>query len=78
VIAGSLFDIQDSADPKFQLRVIVSSVLTAVESFNKQHNSAIAKIGFWSDDLCLPGMNARDAGQIIREEYELHYKRERN
>jgi hypothetical protein len=76
VIAGSLFDIEDSRDPEFQLRVIVRSVLTAVESFNEQHDHAIAKIGFWSDDLCLPGINARAAGQIIKEEYEAYYKRE--
>ena len=63
-------------ESEFQLRVIVSSVLTAVESFNEQHHDAIAKIGFWSEDLCLPGINARDAGQIIKEEYEEHYKRE--
>ena len=76
VIAGSLFDIENSRKPEFQLRVIVSSVLTAAESFNEQHGDAIAKIGFWSDDLCLPGINAKDAGEIIKEEFEEHYKRE--
>jgi hypothetical protein len=75
VIAGSLFNIEDPRDPEFQLHTIVSSVLTAVESFNAQHNEAISKIGFWSDDLCLPGINARDVGKIIKEEYEAHYKR---
>jgi hypothetical protein len=76
VIAGSVFNLEDSRDPKFQLGVIVSSVLTAVDSFNEQHDKAIAKIGFWSDELCLPGMNAKDAGRIIKEEYERHYKRD--
>ena len=76
VIVGSLFNIEDPQDPEFQLRAIVSSVLTAVESFNDQHDDAIAKICFWSDDLCLPGMNAKDAGKIIKEGYEQHYKRE--
>lgn len=76
VIAGSLFDIEDPPDPAFQLRVIVSSVLTAVESFNDQHHDAIVKIGFWSDDLCVPGINARDVGKIIKEAYDEHYKRE--
>lgn len=75
VIAGSAFDIKDSRDPEFQLRVIVSSVLTAVESFNKEHDPAIEKIGFWSEDLCLPGINAREVGKIIKQAYEHHERK---
>ena len=74
VIAGSLFRMEDPRDPEFQLRVIVSSVLIAVEAFNEQHDDAIANIGFWSEDLCLPGMNARNVGRIIKGEFEKYYQ----
>jgi hypothetical protein len=64
---------EDPPEPHFQLRVIVNSVLSAVDSFNAKNSGAIKKIGFWADDLCLPVMNPLEVGQMIKSVYEERY-----
>jgi hypothetical protein len=73
VIAGGLFDLEDPTDPGFQLRVIMNSVLDAVESFNVDNNEAIKKIAFWTEWLGIERMNAKEGGEIIKSVYEEHY-----
>lgn len=73
VIAGGLFELEDPAEPQFQLQVIVNSVLSAVDSFNAQNGGAIKKVGFWADDLCLPVMSPLEVGQMINSAYQEHY-----
>lgn len=74
VIAGSVFNMEDSHDPAFQLRVIMKSVFTAIDHFNQKRAEVIVKIGFWSEDLCLPGLEPKNAGEIIKEQYNEHYE----
>ena len=76
VVAGSVFNMEDPHDPAFQLRIIMDSVFTAIDHFNQKYKEVIAKIGFWSEDLCLPGLGLRNAGEIIKEQYDNHYKNE--
>jgi hypothetical protein len=73
VIAGGLFNMEDPRDPHFQLRTIMSAVLTAVESFNAENNRVIRKIGFWARDLCFAPMSPGEAGEIIKSVYQGRY-----
>lgn len=73
VIAGGLFNIEDSRDPRFQLRVIMHTVLADVESFNAVNKGVIRKIGFWTEWLGIERMNPVEAGRIIRSVYEEYY-----
>jgi len=73
VIAGGVFDVTDPHEPSFELTIIVTSVLDAIDSFNSGQNSRIKKIAFWSDDLCVPRMSPVDAGRIIKSSYDGRY-----
>jgi len=57
-------------DPIFQLRIIVSAVLEAVEKFNEVNQDAIRVIAFWSENLLLRQIEPKQIGQIIRDIYQ--------
>ena len=73
VIAGGLFEMEDSREPSFQLRVIMNAALDAVETFNAKNNGVIRKIGFWTEWLGIQNMNPMEAGEIIKSVYQEHY-----
>ena len=57
-------------DPIFQLRLVVSAVLEAVETFNEVNQGAIRTIVFWSENLLLRQIEPKRIGQIIRDIYQ--------
>ena len=73
VIAGGLFEREDSRAPGFQLRTILRAVLSGVNSFNAVNDEPISKIGFWANDLCFPPLSPLEVGAIIKSVYEECY-----
>ena len=51
VIAGVAMAPDDPHDPAFELQLILTSTLEAVQAFNAKHSEAIKVIGFWAGNL---------------------------
>jgi hypothetical protein len=57
-------------DPIFQLRLIISATLEAVEKFNAMNQGAIRNIVFWAENLLLKQIEPTHIGRIIRDIYK--------
>jgi hypothetical protein len=66
VIAGVAIAPDDPHDPVFELQLIMTSALEAVQAFNAQHPEAIEVIGFWAGHLLLGQLAPEQVGKIIR------------
>ena len=70
VVTGVAMAPDDPHEPAFELALIVTSVLEAVQAFNAQHPGAIRVIGFWGGNLCIDQLGPEQVGRIIRAAYE--------
>lgn len=75
VISGVAMDRDDPRNPAFELRLILTAVFKAVETFNKQNIDMIRNVGFWGGQggLGIQRMDWREAGRIVRSFYEEWY-----
>jgi hypothetical protein len=70
VIAGVAMAQDDPHDPVFELQLIMTATLEAVQAFNATHPEAIKVIGFWAGNLLLGQLAPEQVGQIIRSTCE--------
>jgi hypothetical protein len=63
-------DDPNRSDPIFQLRLIVSAALEAVEKFNAKNQGVIRTMAFWSENLLLKQIEPKQLGGIIRDLYQ--------
>jgi hypothetical protein len=70
VIAGVAMAPDDPHDPVFELQLIVTSALEAVQAFNATHPEAIKVIGFWAENLLLGQLEPEQIGKTIRAAWE--------
>jgi len=70
VIAGVAMAPDDPHDPIFELQLIVTSTLEAVQAFNATHPAAIKVIGFWAGHLLLGQLEPEQVGKIMRSTCE--------
>jgi hypothetical protein len=70
VVTGVVMAPDDPHEPAFELALIITSVLEAVQAFNTQHPRAIRVIGFWGGNLCIDQLGPEQVGRIIRAAYE--------
>lgn len=72
VVAGGAFHPDQIRDARYELRQIISSVLDAVERFNRENAEKILTVGFWTEisPLDFDRLSPEEAGQVIREMYE--------
>jgi hypothetical protein len=66
VITGVAMAPDDPQDPRFELQLIMTAVLDAVESFNAAHPEAIRVIGLWAGHLCVDRLEPEQIGKIIQ------------
>ena len=69
VIIGVAMAPDDPQDPRFELQLIMTAVLDAVESFNAAHPEAIQVIGLWAGHLCVDRLEPEQVGKIIQSVY---------
>ena len=65
VVAGGVFNDDDPRDPRFQLEVVITSVLEAIRAFNLEHDQPIRSIGFWAEDLLIGKMEPIEMAHTI-------------
>lgn len=72
VVVGGAFHPDQLRDPRYELRQIISSVLEAVEKFNRENSEKIFSVGFWTEisPLNFDLLSPEEAGRIILEMYE--------
>lgn len=75
VVTGIAIEPDDprTGDPKSELKLVVTAVLDAIDSFNDETDKPIRVVGFWTDMLRIDQMDAFDAGTIIRSIYQARY-----
>jgi hypothetical protein len=69
VVTGVAMAPDDPHEPAFELELIVSSVLEAVQAFNTKHPGAIQVIGFWGENLCIDRLGPERVGKLLRAAY---------
>lgn len=69
-VIGVAMSEQDDRSPEAELRLVVSALLQATDSFNRQGGDQISKVGLLPEDLGLTRMKSNEARGIIRELYE--------
>jgi hypothetical protein len=70
VITGVAMAPDDPREPAFELQLIVTSVLEAVQAFNATHPGAVQVIGFWAGNLCVDQLGPERVGKILRAVYK--------
>ena len=66
VITGVAMAPDDPQNPRFELQLIMTAVLNAVESFNAAHPEAIQVIGLGAGHLCVDRLEPDQVGKIIQ------------
>ncbi len=71
-VVGVAVSKDDPKTPDYNLRLVLSALLKAVDDFNSRNTDQIARVGILPDDLELKRLDAPTAFKIIREVYERH------
>lgn len=69
-IVGVATSADDPKTPEYNLRLVLSALLSAVNEFNTHHANPIRRVGILPDDLDLQRIDPQQAFEIIREVYE--------
>jgi hypothetical protein len=69
-IVGVAVSADDPKTPEFNLRLVVSALVTAVKEFNGRNVAQIVRVGILPDDLELTRLESQTAFKIIREVFE--------
>jgi hypothetical protein len=71
-VVGVATEEADPKTPEFNLRLVLSALLDAVEEFNSRHTEKLSRVGFLPDDLELKRISPKDAFRIVQEVFEQH------
>lgn len=71
-VVGVAVSEDDPKTPEYNLGLVLSALLKAVEDFNSRSTDQIARIGILPDDLELKKLDLGTAFKIIRKVYEQH------
>lgn len=69
-VVGVALSPEESQNPESNLRLVLSALLKAVNSFNTQASDRINRVGILPDDLELKKLDPQTAFRIIRKVYE--------
>jgi hypothetical protein len=69
-IVGVAVHQDDPKDPKYNLRLIIESLLTGVKKFNIENEDQIRRVGILPENLELKKLKPKIAFAIIKEIYE--------
>ena len=70
VITGVAMALEDPQDPVFELRLILTAILEAVQAWNTEHLDTIKVIGVWAGNLCIDQLAPEHVGKIVRSVHE--------
>ncbi len=69
-VVGVAVSENDPKTPEFNLRLVLSALLTTVKDFNSQGRDQILRVGILPNDLDLNKLDIKEAFGIVREVYE--------
>src|SRR5262249_33817103 len=69
-IVGVATSDREPKTPEFNLRLVLSALLRAINEFNLKHSDQIRKVGILPEDLDLRRIDLDRAAEIIRQVYE--------
>jgi hypothetical protein len=69
-IVGVAISPNDPQTPEWNLRLVLTTLLKAVEAFNSKNKDQITRVGILPEDLSLKTLDPAIAFQLIRELYE--------
>jgi hypothetical protein len=69
-IVGVAVSANDPKAPDFNLRLVLSALLSAVKEFNARNSEQIVRVGVLPEDLELTRLDSSTAFKIIRDVYE--------
>jgi hypothetical protein len=72
IVTGIAMNVDDprTRDPSSELKLVITAVLDAVESYNSENGDPIKTVGLWTNMLSVDSVDPIEAGQIIRLIYE--------
>jgi hypothetical protein len=69
-VVGVATSEDDPKTPEYNVRLVLSALLRAVNDFNSRHRDRILRVGILPDHLDLKRLDPAEAFKIIREVYE--------